>query len=268
LGAIDGVPQAVAELGPGNSLGTGLAALISGASRYYAFDVMTYSPNDENLRIFDELVELFQCRAPIPDGGEFSAIKTSLDSYSFPNEILDDGALNEALDPARIRLIRKALKNGDQHLGTDPPISYVVPWMEEKNVIEGTVDMVFSMSVFEHIDDLDQAYAACGRWLRGGGVMSHEVDFRSHGLSLEWNGHWGFSRLIWRLIRGRRPFLINRKLHSDHIKYLENYGFEILANRSWVSRAGIKRAGLAIEFAGMSNKDFYTSGAYLLSLRR
>ena len=33
-------PKTVAELGPGDSIGIGLAALISGADEYYAFDVV------------------------------------------------------------------------------------------------------------------------------------------------------------------------------------------------------------------------------------
>lgn len=36
-------PDTVAGLGPGDSLGFGLAALISGADKYFAFDVVEQS---------------------------------------------------------------------------------------------------------------------------------------------------------------------------------------------------------------------------------
>src|SRR5688500_16786253 len=36
-------PSAIAELGPGESLGVGIAWLLSGASRFYAFDVVAHS---------------------------------------------------------------------------------------------------------------------------------------------------------------------------------------------------------------------------------
>ena len=267
LGLLSGTPRVVAEVGPGNSLGTGLAALISGASRYYAFDVMTYSPNDENLKVFDQLVELFQAREPIPTGGEFSAIKTSLDSYNFPDEILSDRALREALDPARIRLIRNALKNGGQNPGPDSLIAYVVPWLAGENLIEGTVDMVFSMSVFEHIDDLSSAYSACARWLRDGGVMSHEIDFRCHGLDPLWNGHWRYPRWMWKIVRGKRPFLINRQPHSAHLALLETNGFEVVEDLPLYLEPGLKRAALASEFAGMTDLDLKTSNVYLLACK-
>src|SRR6202165_1423753 len=43
------IPDTVAELGPGDSLGTGLAALLSGANRYYALDVVHYANTPRNL---------------------------------------------------------------------------------------------------------------------------------------------------------------------------------------------------------------------------
>ena len=45
-------PQIIAELGPGDSLGMGLAALLSGAELYYGFDVVRYAHPKTNLSIF------------------------------------------------------------------------------------------------------------------------------------------------------------------------------------------------------------------------
>ena len=50
-GGLAAVPQAVAELGPGDSLGLGLAAILSGASRYFAFDVVQYAHNAANAAV-------------------------------------------------------------------------------------------------------------------------------------------------------------------------------------------------------------------------
>src|SRR5476651_1324393 len=49
-------PEAVAELGPGDSLGICLAALLSGSARCFAFDVVAHANPVRNLAIFDGLV--------------------------------------------------------------------------------------------------------------------------------------------------------------------------------------------------------------------
>src|SRR5262245_22309033 len=53
-------PKTVAELGPGDSLGVGLAALLSGAERYYALDVVEHANAAHNIVVLDALVELFR----------------------------------------------------------------------------------------------------------------------------------------------------------------------------------------------------------------
>ena len=57
------IPNAIAELGPGDSLGIGLAALLSGANEYYALDVRKYSNTEMNLKVLDELVDVFRNRS-------------------------------------------------------------------------------------------------------------------------------------------------------------------------------------------------------------
>ena len=53
------IPKRILELGPGDSLGVGLAALLSGSDQYTALDVHKYSDIKSNLKIFDELIDLF-----------------------------------------------------------------------------------------------------------------------------------------------------------------------------------------------------------------
>jgi hypothetical protein len=57
------IPHTIAELGPEDSLGVGLAAILSGVSNYYGLDVIRHSATARNLRIFEELADLFKARA-------------------------------------------------------------------------------------------------------------------------------------------------------------------------------------------------------------
>ena len=77
--------EVVAEVGPGDSIGTGLAALLSGAEFYVAVDFVRYANVSENLDVFEELLDLFERRAPLPDDEEFPDIYPKLRSCRFPD---------------------------------------------------------------------------------------------------------------------------------------------------------------------------------------
>jgi len=261
-------PGVVAELGPGGSLGIGLAALISGATTYYAFDVVRYASHSGNRAIFEELVSLFKRREAIPDDGEFPNVKPCLESYAFPSAILGDDHLEQALERGRIEALRNALLNVDQDTVRSGRISYIVPWYDAGLLAESSVDMIYSQAVLEHVDDLPFTYQALYRWLKPGGFMSHQIDFKCHRTANKWNGHWSYSRLVWKLIRGNRPYLINREPHSTHIGLLEEFGFELARDITIKDTSGIKRAELAPEFRDISDDDLVTSGAFMQAVKR
>src|SRR5450432_4034075 len=68
-------PSRVAELGPGDSIGIGLAALLSGADYYYGLDALPLANLRRNVGVFEELIELFRARAAIPGDDEFPGVK-------------------------------------------------------------------------------------------------------------------------------------------------------------------------------------------------
>src|SRR5262245_7538083 len=78
----------IGELGPGESIGTGLAALLSGATSYVGLDVVAFYPKNA-LDIFEELVRLYRSKAGIPEDREFARVKPKLDSYEFPDHLID-----------------------------------------------------------------------------------------------------------------------------------------------------------------------------------
>ena len=204
------VPNSLAELGPGDSLGFGLAAILSGTETYLAFDVVPYANPEQNLRVLDELIDLFQRREPIPGEAEFPRV-FRLDSYAFPHELLPEERLNVSLDPARLEVVRALVAGTAGNSADGLTIRYEPAWTDVSSVAHGTVEMVCSQAVLEHVDALDMAYGAMRRWLVPGGLMSHQIDFTSHETARVWNGHWTFSDREWRLIRGRRSWFLNRQ---------------------------------------------------------
>jgi hypothetical protein len=90
------IPNTIAELGPGDSLGVGLAAMLSGVNDYYSLDIVRYSNTTHNIKVFDELVELFKTRAARPPRG-WPDYDMYLDQRLFPSIILTKEKLEASL---------------------------------------------------------------------------------------------------------------------------------------------------------------------------
>jgi len=253
-------PAVVAELGPGDSLGIGLAALISGAEQYIALDISKYAHKRRNLDIFHQLVALFEAREPIPGDDEFPKVRPRLKEYAFPAAILTSARMEQALSPDRLNRINKALESAESGSSM---IRYSAPWYGEKEIEEGSVDFLFSQAVLEHVDNLDLAYAAMRKWLKPTGHMSHTIDFSSHGLADEWNGHWRYSNFLWRLIRGRRPWLINRQPFSIHAELLARNGMSLISSERVEAESKFRRSDLARACRGVREDDIVTRGVFV-----
>jgi SAM-dependent methyltransferase len=258
--------ESVIELGPGDTLGIGLAALLSGSERYLALDVVHYAEPAANLHVFEELVSLFRDRAPIPDQNEFPLVRPTLPSYAFPDDVFTPQRLSIFLNPDRLNAIRASIENPSPTPSMDARISYVVPW-RPLMIESASVDLVYSQSVLEYPHDLAVLYAEMCRWLRPGGVMSHEIDFKSIGMTEDWNGHWTCSDALWHIAAGRRRHQINRAPHSAHIQLLESLGCRVVCDERTNRPSGITRAQLAPRFRNLTDEDLTTSSALIQAVK-
>lgn len=254
-------PKQVAELGPGDSIGVGLAALLSGAERYSAFDVVAYANLERNIRVFDELVAMFRRREPIPEGDDFANVRPRLEDYRFPSGVLDAKRMAKALAPERVFAIRQSLLQNDM----GGIIRYCVPWSDSHVLSPRSQDLVFSQAALEHVDKLAEAYQAMARWLRPGGHVSHQIDLKSHGSATTWDGHWRYGDTYWKLLRGRDIWFINRQPLSAHLRLLKESGFELIYTQLATSTPSYQRSALARRFSSMSDEDRQTSGVYVLA---
>lgn len=259
------IPRTVAEVGPGDSLGTGMAALLSGARHCLALDVVRFADRDRNLAIFDDLVKLFRARARRPHKGwpDFDHL---LEDGLFPHRILHAPLLQASLAPARIAAIRAEIAAGLPG-GERAFIRYRVPWGAPEPAEAGSADLVISHSVMEHVDDMAALHRACAAWLRPGGWFSHQIDFTDHGITGQWNGHLSYSDIAWKLVRGRRPFLLNRVLLSQHLEAMEKAGLVTRRVMRNPRRDGLPRAALAPRFRGFADEDLQCRGALVQGTR-
>ena len=246
----------VGELGPGDSIGIGLAALLSGADRYIGLDIVPFSAQVNLEKICEELAHLYSTRESIPNNDEFPHIRPKLSSYEFPAHLIDNTDCT-----TRANRIREKLKTG--LIGSES-IGYQAPWTSPKDVAVGSLDLIFSQAVLEHVDDLEETYKAMFAWLRPGGYASHVIDFSAHHLSPFWNGHWAYSDSQWKSVRGRREYLLNREPLSTHLTFAKNTGFTILAMDVLRGDKGLETRRLSPRFQRLDSSDIETRGAVLV----
>jgi hypothetical protein len=241
--------------------------MLTGANRYLAFDAVPHARAGSNLTALESLVELFAQRTSIPGENEFPEITPRISSLDFPYALLCDELLERTLRPERVASIRRALTsaaNGRASGCEGIDVRYTAPWHDAAEVNSGSVDLVLSQAVLEHVNDIDLTYHAMFDWLRPGGVMSHTIDFRSHGLTRDWFGHWTIPMWEWRLIRGRRPYLINRQPASVHVQAIKRAGFNVSCVVPSVV-APAPRDVLAAEFQWATDDDLATSAMFVIA---
>jgi SAM-dependent methyltransferase len=261
---LDTAPRHVAELGPGDSLGIGLAAILSGVERYYAFDVVAHANVQRNLQVFEELVRLFRARADVPGAAEFPNVGPVLHDYRFPDRLLTSQRLERALHPSRLEHIRASLR---ECTSSRSMIQYRAPWSTQGAIEHESLDLVYSQATLEHVDDLPAVYHAMYEWLKPGGYMSHQIDFKCHGSADEWNGHWTYSDLMWKLVRGKDVWLINREPWSTHLRLIEECGFHIVARQLVRKPSKLARRQLAARFRALSDDDLTTTDVFVQAVK-
>jgi len=255
------MPSSLGEIGPGGSLGVGLAAMLSGVDHYYALDVEKYSNSEKNLKLLSDLVDLFKKRTSREPGG-WPDITDYLDENMFPSHILTDELLLRTLSDERIDKIREAIIQSGSN-DSDLTITHIAPWSDSLVIEKDSIGLIISHSVMEHINDIEMSYKAMATWLKPGGYMSHQIDLSAHSLTKKWNGHRQYSDFIWKVIVGKKPYLINREPCSVHLNLLKENGFVELCQMKRCDKNGIEQSLLSPRWKNISEDDLECRGLFV-----
>lgn len=247
---------AVAELGPGDSIGTGLAALLSGADRYVGLDVVPYSASANLQGILTELAQIYSAREAIPGHDVFPRIRPRLACYDFPASLVDCDSLSE-----KVARVSADLGAGGLH---GDCVNYLAPWTSALDVAPGSLDLIFSQAVLQYVDDLAATYRAMFTWLKPGGYCSHSTGLGAVNLSPYWNGHWAYRDWEWGMVRGRREWIINREPLDTHLSHARQAGFEVLLADREYDGGGLTTTALAPRFQKLAPDDLRTRGVVLI----
>ncbi len=243
-------PQTVLEIGPGKALGTGMAALLSGVQKYIAYDATPLLQQDFDAQLWQDLITLFRQQK------DFAETDRIVPSTSFPSELFPGEQMAQALSEAGLERSQQSLQQRND----------LICYLNDFHSLpDNAVDYVFSHSVLEHVEALAPMYNAMWRWLRPGGVMTHSIDFSSHGTSPHWNGQWTIPDFVWQLMQGQRSYFLNREPASTHRALLEQVGFEIAGFHLTPMASTLKRDDLAARFRHLSETDLHTVSAFVVA---
>ena len=263
------IPRYVVEFGPGDSVGTGITALLTGSLRYFALDVVEHANRAANLAVFDEVYELVKSRSNIPDDQEFPRLFPRLSSYGFSTAILQEINPTTTSAQARASSIRRQL--GGEVTDTEY-FRYVCPWRQTLDIAGESIDLVLGQVALQDMDDrsdddvLASAFQASARWLRRGGLFSQQIDLSMPGARY-WNDHWTYPDPVWRVVRGRRPYYINRAPLSRYTELCNAHGLSVVKLDPIIDLHGLPRKSLTKRFRTLTDSDLITRGVYLLAVK-
>ncbi|HMB44228.1 MAG TPA: class I SAM-dependent methyltransferase [Candidatus Methanoperedens sp.] len=98
-----------------------------------------------------------------------------------------------------------------------------------RNISSHSVDIILSISVLEHIRDVEKSFKEMRRILKEGGVMYHSIDLRDHYNSNEPLKFLKYSDFAWDNFLTKEGYSYTNRLRIyDYMELLAKYGFEII----------------------------------------
>jgi SAM-dependent methyltransferase len=222
---LESIPQrgfVALEIGPGDSLFSGMIAAAHGAMHTYLIDAGPFATT--NLRVYQSA------------------------SQELRNRGIDAPSLDGVNDIAEVLRACHA--------------SYATQGLSSmREVPSASVDFMWSQAVLEHVRKREflDTMRECRRILKSGGICSHQIDLRDHlGGALN---NLRFSERVWESeIVARSGFYTNRISFGEMLRLFGQAGFvvEVGDVRRWPSLP-TPRKRLAREFGAVSDEDLLVS---------
>lgn len=182
----------IVELGPGNSIALALNCLCNGAQKYQMVDKYPrISKSDRQTESILKQITYFEN-------------KYSRNLNDFVNKI--------------------TLEFNQEKL------SYVKNSVEDlKTISSDSIDLILSISVFEHVKDVETSFQEMNRILKMNGVMYHKIDLRDHYNFDEPFKFLKYSDFLWNNFLTKEGFSYTNRLRVDDFEdVLIKHGFEII----------------------------------------
>jgi hypothetical protein len=211
--------EKVGELGSGGSVGIGICALLTGSKQYFALEIEDHYDRENNLKLLDEIVSLFKNKTPIST--HYNQLNIKISNYDYPSYLINQ----RFLDNKFIEELQTDINSccvGSKHF------NIIYDWHTKPSL---NLDLVFSRAVMEHVNDPNQIYKRLAHNLKPGAFTFHDIEFHSHDITSNINGHLDITKGVWKIIFGERAYFLNRWTLQEHISALENLNYQIIQTR-------------------------------------
>jgi hypothetical protein len=235
---IKGNPKKIGELGNGGSFGVGICALLTGSSEYYALEIENNSDVIHNLKLLDEIIILLKNKAPLK---AYKAINIEVNYLKYPDNLIVPNFLNDRIvEELKESIVSKFQKK---------KLLLINNWSDAPSL---HLDFIFSRAVFEHVNKPDEVYNSLLRHLKKETIVLHDIEFHSHGITNELDGHFEIPEFLWLIIKGNRKYFQNRWSLNDHVSEILKHNFSIIKiseqfNKTATGRLALNGASILAE---------------------
>ena len=262
-------PGTFLEVGPGDSVGTGMCAILSGFEQYIAVDVLNHVQWEVSAEHIAALANVFRDRSPLPANEAIDHVLPPLNDRSIPERWPWESGVRA--DATEIMRRAAAIRESVATKGSTGVLSFRSPW--SRTMVEtNSVDWVFShvalqdMAATDQEPVLQEALATFHSWMRPGALMTHQIDLSCPGGS-PWNHHWAWSKLDWKLIRGKRPYYVNGLPLSRYLELMGDLGFDTRVAHV-LDVPGLTSEQVASSHQGLPKQDYSAAAAFVIATKR
>jgi len=210
--------NSILEVGCGDTFVTSCLFYFCGYKSIYVIDGYRYLNKEKTISALDQAIILLRDRSEIVLN--FNP-EVDVDVFARLYKVIPSGRDFEIL----ARELRSNVE--DYFEGKTSIIHYIAPY-DLTTKFKEKFDFIFSQAVLEHVFPLDKTLVFFKENLAIGGVMYHSVDFKSHGFSTLFNGHYLMTEKEFKCLASPFVFrMINRLPPSFFDDYFSK-NFEVI----------------------------------------
>ena len=225
------IPKHVLEVGCGDSNIVSLLWVLVGSKSVVSIDAFNYLKKDKLYSLFkkssDLLISRNFCQMNINP-------KLNLDVYENLWNILPSKDILINRQKLILEEIQNYLTGNDSNLFSYDP-SYTI-----NKVFPFKFDLIFSQAVFEHVEHPKKVLVFLHNNLTEKGIMYTDVDFKSHGVSTLYNGHYILNESQYKSISSPFVFRYINRLPPSWFREVFESSFNLIQEEKIILENNIK----------------------------